>query len=93
MLFIHGAPAAMPWLAKTSTPLGEWLRGLISRVHRNVVIVALANKLVRIAWATLRRGSSFDSGRLAMAAEEDHGAAADLAAASQVFAGGLTKMA
>jgi hypothetical protein len=40
--------------------LGEWLRTLLSRAHRNVVIVALAAKLARIAWATLRRGIGFD---------------------------------
>ena len=58
MLFIHGARAAMPGRAKQDTPLGAWLRGLLTRTHRNVAIVALANKLARIAWATLRRGAS-----------------------------------
>lgn len=59
MLLIHGARAALPSLSKQATPLGEWLRGLLSRSHRNVVIVALAAKLARIAWATLRRGMRF----------------------------------
>ena len=36
-------------------------RGL-ARTHRNIVIVALANKLARIAWATLRGRGSFDLG-------------------------------
>lgn len=62
MLFIHGARAALPTLAKSQTPLGAWLRGLLSRAHRNVVIVALANKLARIAWATLQRNTTFDGG-------------------------------
>ncbi len=56
MLFIHGARAALPGLTKTETPLGAWLRGLLARAHRNVAVVALAAKLARIAWATLRRG-------------------------------------
>lgn len=60
MLLIHGARAALPSLAKQSTALGAWLRGLLSRAHRNVVIVALAAKLARIAWAIIRRGVSFD---------------------------------
>lgn len=60
MLLIHGARAALPSLSKQATPLGEWLRGLLSRAHRNVVIVALAAKLARIAWATLRRDRGFD---------------------------------
>jgi transposase len=60
MLFIHGARAALPSLARGATPLGQWLRGLLARTHRNVVIVALAAKLTRIAWATLRRDATFE---------------------------------
>jgi transposase len=52
-LLIHGARAALPFLAARQDPLGEWLRRLLVRAHRNVVIVALANKLARIAWAVL----------------------------------------
>jgi transposase len=63
MLLIHGARAALPSFSKQETPLGDWLRGLLSRAHRNVVIVALAAKLTRIAWATLRRGVSFEPGK------------------------------
>jgi transposase len=66
-LFIHGARAAMPSLSKSQSPLGEWLRGMLARTHRNVVLVALANKLARIAWATLRRERSFDIGHVAVA--------------------------
>lgn len=62
MLPIHGARAALPSLSKQATPLDAWLRGLLSRAHRNVVIVALAAKLVRIAWASLRRGVGFERG-------------------------------
>jgi len=46
----------MRTLAHSATPLGAWLRALLGRVHRNAVIVALANKLTRIAWAVLRGG-------------------------------------
>ena len=60
MLLIHGARAAMPSLSKQATPIGAWLRGLLSRAHRNVVIVALAAKLARIVWAILRRGICFE---------------------------------
>jgi transposase len=67
MLFIHGARAAMPSLSASQSPLGEWLRGLLARTHRNIAIVALANKLARIAWATLRRKTSFDLRHLAVA--------------------------
>jgi len=61
MLFIHGARAALPSLAKGATPIGAWLRGLLARAHRNVAVVALANKLARIAWTMLRGGTPFDA--------------------------------
>ena len=56
---IHGARAALPYVAERDTPLGRWAKGLVSRAHRNVAIVAFANKLARIAWAVLRRGERF----------------------------------
>lgn len=62
-LLIHGARAALPSLSQSDTPLGRWLKAMIERgVHRNVVVVALANKLARIAWATLRKEASFERG-------------------------------
>ena len=39
-LLIHGARTALLGLAKSETPLGRWLKGLLERVHRNVAIVA-----------------------------------------------------
>src|SRR3546814_16538425 len=63
MLLIHGARAALPSLSKQATHLGSWLRGLLSRANRNVVIVALAAKLARIAWGTMRKGVLFEPGR------------------------------
>ena len=62
-LLIHGARAALPTLAKGDTALGAWLRGLLTRCHRNTVIVALANKMARIAWALLRREKVFSTDR------------------------------
>ncbi|MFD2431517.1 IS110 family transposase [Sphingobium scionense] len=62
-LLIHGARAALPSLARSETPLGRWLTGMIERgVHRNAIVVALANKLARIAWAALRKEVSFERG-------------------------------
>ena len=62
-LIIQGARAALPTLAKTSTPLGAWLRGLLARTHGNTVVVALASKLARIAWALLRNETTFAASR------------------------------
>ena len=64
-LIIQGARAALPSLARTATPIGAWLRGLLARAHGNTVVVALAAKLIRIAWALLRHGTSWSAARLA----------------------------
>jgi transposase len=66
-LLIQGARAAMPSLSRTTTPLGAWLRGLLARAHGNTVVVALAAKLARIAWALLRNKSEFAALRPAAA--------------------------
>ena len=58
-LLIHGARAALPHLAEKGTTLGRWAKNLLSRVHQNVAVVALANKLARICWAVLRSGQRF----------------------------------
>jgi transposase len=57
---IHGARAAMAHFANKPTATGAWVRGLLARAHPNVVVVALAAKLARIAWAVLRQGRDFD---------------------------------
>lgn len=59
---IHGARAALPYLVERETPLGRWARRLLARAHKNVVVVALANKLARIAWAVLAHGGAYDAG-------------------------------
>lgn len=59
-LLVHGARAALPSLAASNTPIGRWLRDLLQRSHKNVVVVALANKLARIVWAVLRRGATYN---------------------------------
>jgi hypothetical protein len=41
---------------------------LLGRTHQNIAVVALANKLARIAWAVLRRGESFAADRAPAAA-------------------------
>jgi hypothetical protein len=41
---------------------GQWLGAAAKRLHRNVLAVALANKLARIAWGVLSNGRGYDSG-------------------------------
>jgi transposase len=35
---------------------------VLARAHTNVVVVALANKLARIAWAVLAHDRAYDAG-------------------------------
>ena len=42
---------------------GDWLARAATRMHRNKLAIALANKLARIAWSVLRHGTSFDAQR------------------------------
>jgi len=52
-LFIQGAHALYLHMKRDRSSLGEWLRHVERRSHRNVAIVALANKMVRICWKVL----------------------------------------
>ena len=65
-LLIHGARSALPHLAEGDTPLGRWAKSLLARAYRNIAVVALANKLARIAWAGLRGREKFTVGELAV---------------------------
>jgi transposase len=60
-LLIHGARAALPHVAERDTSLGRWAKGLLARVHPNVAVVALADKLARICWAVLRSRQGFSA--------------------------------
>ncbi len=65
-ILIQGARAALPTLSRSSTALGQWLRGLLARAHSNTVVVALAAKMARIVWALLRYGSTFEPRAIAL---------------------------
>jgi transposase len=65
---IHGARAALPSIAERDTPLGRWAKELMSRTHRNVAVVALANKLARIAWTVLQYRKPFHAKAVSVAA-------------------------
>ncbi|MDA8250177.1 MAG: IS110 family transposase [Rhodospirillales bacterium] len=58
---IHGARAVLPRLMVTQTRLGQWLRDLLARAHKNTVVVALAAKLARIVWAVLTHGRNYEA--------------------------------
>jgi len=52
-LLIHGARSCVQTCDRQRHPLGAWITSLEQRMHRNKVIVALANKIARIAWKIL----------------------------------------
>jgi transposase len=58
-ILVHGARAAVLRIKRDRTPIGAWMDALERRAHRNVLIVAFANKLARIAWAVLSSGEDY----------------------------------
>ena len=58
-LFVQGARAVLKYRDKQCSGLRHWLAELSSRSHCNVVGVALANKLARMAWAVLASGDAY----------------------------------
>lgn len=61
-LFIHGARAVLLRVKYDTGRLGQWAHQLELRAPRNKVIVAVANKLARIAWAVLAKGQDYRAG-------------------------------
>jgi transposase len=59
-LLIHGARSALRQQIRADRTLDPWLQGLLARRHKNVVLVALANKMARTIWALLAHGRAFD---------------------------------
>ncbi len=62
-LLIHGARAVMRWVERKADALSRWATALRARRHNNIAVVALANKLARIAYAVLISGQPFDPAR------------------------------
>ncbi len=64
-LLVHGARSCVLHLDRTKDRLGAWIGQMEAKgMHRNKVVVALANKLARIAWAVLTRHGALYSGQL-----------------------------
>jgi transposase len=58
-ILIHGARAVVLRSKRDRIAIGGWLTALEARAPRNVLIVATANKLARIAWAVLSSGQDY----------------------------------
>lgn len=64
-LFIQGARAVL--LQRQSWPrhgFAAWLEAASKRLHSNVLVVALAAKLARMAWSMLAKGRDYDANLL-----------------------------
>jgi transposase len=58
-ILIHGARAVVLRSKRERIAMGAWMTSLETRAPRNVLIVATANKLARIAWAVLSSGQDY----------------------------------
>jgi transposase len=58
-LFIQGAQSSFVYLKRDQSSLGPWWRQVETRRQRQVAIVALANKMVRICWKVLTSEEDF----------------------------------
>ncbi len=64
---VQGARAAVWHVGDKTDPLSCWIRRLLARVGFHKTVVALVNKIVRIAWAMVRYGTHYDPKRAARA--------------------------
>ena len=64
----HGARAVLIRVKYDTAGLGQWIHKLAERAPRNKVIVAIANKLARIAWAVFAKCEPYRHQPLAAAA-------------------------
>jgi transposase len=44
--------------------LKSWIEAAKKRLHHNVLAIALANKLARIAWSVLAHGQTFEASKI-----------------------------
>ena len=58
-LLVHGAHADLRWSRHRKEWRSVWQESLLARRPTNVVLVAMANKTVRVVWAMLSRGEAF----------------------------------
>src|ERR1700730_15146340 len=59
-LFVQAAHVVLVRRPSVAMPaLWPWIEQASKRLHRNMLAIALANKLARIAWAVLPRGRDY----------------------------------
>ena len=67
-LLVQCARVVMMRIELRNDALGQWVRAMLLRRHPNVVACALANKLARIAWAVIAKGTHYHSGQAVLTA-------------------------
>jgi transposase len=67
-ILIHGARAVLFRIKYDTGGFGQWVHRLTQRAPRNKVVVAIANKLARMAWAVLSSGKDYQHQPLQMIA-------------------------
>jgi transposase len=60
-LLIHGARAVLRWVERKEDPVSRWAAMLKTRRHTNVAVVAMANKIARIAYAVMTTGKPYEA--------------------------------
>jgi transposase len=58
-MLIHGARGVLLRVKYDTGGFGQWVHRLAQRAPRNKVVVAIANKLARMAWAVLSSGKEY----------------------------------
>ncbi len=59
-LMVHGARSVVRIAEHKETPTDRWSTNMMIRRHKNVVVIARANKNARVAWALLAHGRDYD---------------------------------
>jgi len=67
-ILVHGARSVVLNSKRDHVQMGQWMTALEARAPRNVLVVAVANKLARIAWAVLSSGNDYQAIPVRMAA-------------------------
>lgn len=58
-LMIDGARAIVLWVKDKTDRLSQWIKSLLIRMHYSKVLIAVANKLTRMAWAILSKNENY----------------------------------
>lgn len=67
-LLIHGGRSVLRFVDRKQDPRSQWAQELLQRRNRNVAAVAMANKMVRTAYALLKHNTEYCADRTMVAA-------------------------